>query len=39
MMGLGVKVGKWKESNSPPGDLFLVNFRADIHCEMIVFLF
>lgn len=37
--GIGVKVGKWKESSSPPADLLLVNFGADFLCEMIMFLF
>lgn len=37
--GIGLKVGKWKESSSPPTDLLLVNFGADSLCEMIMFLF
>lgn len=33
-----MKVGKQKESSSRPSDLLLVNFRADIPCEVIMFL-
>lgn len=28
-----------KEGSSPPGDLFLVNFRPDALCEMVMFFF
>lgn len=31
-----MKVVEWKESNSLPVDLLLVNFRADSLCEMIM---
>lgn len=34
-----MKVGEWKESDSLPADLLLVNFRADSLCEMIILLF
>lgn len=33
-----MKAGKQKESSRRPSDLLLVNFRADILCEVIMLL-